>query len=131
MNGLKEKIDNYNLFKDKYAAIPPDNYEFMITDDVIVGSAIKNIELKTAAMVAGELGAGRYVFKPSFAIDFKTGIDDYFKIQPAVDSLITCEKPMQDCIKDINTPGLKWSFDLLNPTTYLIKVEQENINCRF
>lgn len=130
-NKLRDHIVNYNFFRERQAHIPPGNYEFMITDDLIVGSAIKNIELKKAAVVAGELGAGRYVFKPSFAIDFKTGINDYFKIQPAVDSLITCEKPMQDCITDINIPGLKWSFDLLNPTTYLIKVEQESVNCRF
>ena len=128
---FKSRIDDYNIFKDKYSYVPPYNYEFMVTDDLIVGSAIKSIEMKKVSAVAGELGEARYVFKPSFAIDFKTGIDDYFSVQSVVDSLISCDKPMQECINDINTPGLKWSFEMMNPATYLFKVEQENIDCRF
>ena len=106
-----------------------DNHEFMITDNKVVGSAIKNINLEFVS-TGGGIGIGKYSFKPSFAIDFKTGLGDYLKLATAVDELVSCESPMQECVDDLNTPGLKWDFQKIGLTTYTFSVEQD-IQCRF
>ena|GEM_PF-5264381 len=120
----------YNAFPAANMDIDPFNYEFMITDDLIVGSAIKNVEIPFASLNIAALS--KYSFKPSFAIDFKTGVNDYFKTGEAVDKLLDCDKPMAQCVKDLNTPGLSWHFTQSSmPGIYLFEVTQNSINCRF
>jgi len=127
-NSFYSHLNRYNFAKG-HAIFAQDNHEFMIKDNKIVGSAIKNAEMEFVS-TGGGIGIGKYSFKPSFAIDFKTGIDDYFKLSSAVDSLVSCDSLMQDCINSLNTPGLTWTFQKSGLTTYVFAVEQE-INCRF
>ena len=48
----------------------------------------------------------------------------------AVDELVDCSGLMQECVNNLNTPGLKWNFQKIGLTTYTFSVEQD-INCRF
>ncbi|MBW3001711.1 hypothetical protein KY338_00955 [Candidatus Woesearchaeota archaeon] len=122
-------LNRYNFVMGNFYFVQ-DNHEFMITDKKIVGSAVKNIEMEFVSAPTSGIGLGKYSFKPSFAVDFKTGLDDYFRIASAVDSLVSCKEPMQECINSLDTPGLKWSFQKIGLTTYVFSVEQD-INCRF
>jgi len=127
---------NFYLYLNRYDFVKgsmlflQDNHEFMITGNKVVGSAVKNIEMEFVSAPTSGIGMGRYSFKPSFALDFKTGIDDYFKITSVIDELVSCESPMQECVDDLNTPGLKWDFQKMGLAMYVFTVEQD-INCRF
>lgn len=127
-NSFYTRLNRYNFIKGDFYFVQG-NQEFMITDDKIVGSGLRNIELEFVS-AGKDIGIGKYSFKPSFALDFKTGVDDYFRLGSAVDSLISCEEPMQECINSLETPGLKWDFQMINPSLYVFTVEQD-INCRF
>ncbi|MBD3303949.1 hypothetical protein GF343_02300 [Candidatus Woesearchaeota archaeon] len=127
-NFFYTRLNRYNFIKGNFYFVQG-NQEFMITDDKVVGSGLRNIELEFVS--AGKtIGIGRYSFKPSFALDFKTGLNDYFKLSSAVDSLVSCKETMQECINSLDTPGLKWNFQRFDPSLYVFAVEQD-INCRF
>ena len=127
-NSFNSYISRYNFVKGN-SYFSTDNHEFMIKKNKVVGSAIKNINLEFVS-TGGGIGIGKYSFKPSFALDFKTGVDDYFKLATAVDELVDCSGLMQECVNNLNTPGLKWNFQKIGLSTYVFTVEQD-INCRF
>jgi hypothetical protein len=130
-DNFKKYLNSYNLDDAHVSMIPLDNYEFMVTDNLVSGAAIKNIELVMPASVSSYGLFARYVFKPSFAIDFKTGIKNYFTIEDQMQTLLDCDD-MSACVNNLNTPGLKWSFaQLPDLQTYIFTVEQENIDCSF
>jgi hypothetical protein len=126
-NSFYTHLNRYN-FKGNFYFMQG-NQEFMITDDKVVGSGLRNIMLEFVS--AGKtIGIGKYSFKPSFALDFKTGLNDYFRLGSAVDSLVSCKETMQECINSLDTPGLKWNFQRMSHSLYVFAVEQD-INCRF
>ena len=130
-DNLKKYLNSYNLNDAHVSMIPLDNYEFMVTDNIVSGSAIRDIEIVMPASVSSYGAFARYLFKPSFAVDFNTGIKNYFTIADQMTALLDCDD-ITAFVKNINTPGLKWSVTRLpDLKTYLFAVEQKNIECSF
>ncbi len=111
---LSDIFNNYLMqYPDKETTLHPNNYDFLIKEDKIVGIATKNVEFDIKEKQDSD-SLGKYSIKPSF--NQKTNFDifeDYSIIVPKAKQLENTCKPSQDietCVNDnkniLNTNNL-------------------------
>ncbi len=144
-DNLNSYVDTYFNYKDKLTNLPGNNYEFLIKEDGIAGIAIEDASIQIEIeSPTGEIWyliqigkdvsgfTGRYYFKPSFRVDFRTGIRDYREIANVAKAIVgDCAgkgNNTDGCVKSkiVETASLSWQVKK-DGDTYLFDIAQKTV----
>lgn len=138
-----------NVYLSKYPSyVPKDNYEFLITENKIIGIPVKPVLLnifteaerkekygEVMRLLGSDLkidtptGLGVYVVRPSFSLDINTHLEIYNLLFQKTDILLDCLKAdtVQNCIDSVNSNDLSWYFTEIPDNIIAFNVVFNNI----